>query len=167
MLDTKLMSVVERMQKNEITGFNAYTMLAKKAKDEHNRKVLLRMAGEEKKHYETWKKYTQKDIKPNSFVLFIYSIFNTVFGFTFTLKFMEKLEDADAANYEQYIKELPEAQRISEEEEEHEKELNEILSQVTPIEDLSTKQEAKREKEYESDKAVETMADKIFKLWGV
>ena len=47
MLDTKLMSVVERMQKNEITGFNAYTMLAKKAKDEHNRKVLLRMAGEE------------------------------------------------------------------------------------------------------------------------
>lgn len=48
-----------------------------------------------------------------------------------------------------------------------EKELNEILSQVTPIEDLSTKQEAKREKEYESDKAVETMADKIFKLWGV
>ena len=76
MLDTKLMSVVERMQKNEITGYKAYTMLAKKAKDDHNRKILLRMAGEEKKHYETWKKYTQKDIKPNSFVLFIYSIFN-------------------------------------------------------------------------------------------
>ena len=129
MLDTKLMSVVERMQKNEITGYKAYTMLAKKAKDDHNRKILLRMAGEEKKHYETWKKYTQKDIKPNSFVLFIYSIFNTVFGFPFTLKFMEKLEDKDAANYEQYIKDLPEAQRISEEEEEHEKELIEMLDE--------------------------------------
>lgn len=48
-----------------------------------------------------------------------------------------------------------------------EKELKEILSNVTPIEDLSSKQESKREKEYESDKAVKSMADKIFKLWGI
>jgi len=117
------------MQKNEITGYHAYQMIAKKVKDSHNKSLILKMAGEEMKHYQIWKSYTKEDVKPNRLQLFIYSISNLVFGFTFTLKIMEKLEDKANELYVSYSADLPEAKNISEEEEAHENELIAMLDE--------------------------------------
>jgi vacuolar iron transporter family protein len=129
MLNEKLLNVVKSMQKNEITGYHAYQMIAKKVKDSHNKSLILNMAGEEMKHYQIWKSYTNVDIKPNHLQLFIYSISNLVFGFTFTLKIMEKLEDKANELYVSYSADLPEAKKISEEEEAHENELIAMLDE--------------------------------------
>lgn len=129
MLSEKLLNVVKSMQKAEITGYHAYQMIAKKVKDSHNKALILKMAGEEMKHYHIWKSYTQTDVGPNRVQLFIYSLSNLVFGFTFTLKIMEKLEDKANQLYEDYSVDLPEAKHISAEEEAHEKELIAMLDE--------------------------------------
>jgi len=129
MLNEKLLNVVKSMQKNEITGYHAYQMIAKKVKDSHNKSLILKMAGEEMKHYKIWKSYTKEDVKPNRLQLFIYSLSNLVFGFTFTLKIMEKLEDKANELYVSYSADLPEAKNISEEEEAHENELIAMLDE--------------------------------------
>jgi len=129
MLNEKLLNVVKSMQKNEITGYHAYQMIAKKVKDSHNKSLILKMAGEEMKHYQIWKSYTNMDIGPNRLQLFVYSLSNLVFGFTFTLKIMEKLEDKANELYDSYSADLPEAKHISEEEEAHENELIAMLDE--------------------------------------
>ncbi len=129
MLNEQLLNVVKSMQKAEITGYHSYQMIAKKVKDQHNKSLILKMAGEEMKHYHIWKSYTKMDIKPDRLQLLIYSISNFVFGFTFTLKIMEKLEDKANAQYEKYSTDFPEAKHISEEEEAHEKELIAMLDE--------------------------------------
>ncbi len=129
MLNEKLLNIVKSMQKAEITGYHAYQAIAKKVKDTHNKNLILKMAGEEMKHYHIWKSYTQMDIQPDRLQLFIYSISNLIFGFTFTLKIMEKLEDKATQLYEDYSADLPEAKHISEEEEAHEKELVAMLDE--------------------------------------
>ncbi len=128
-MNEQLLSVVISMQKAEITGHHAYQMIAKKVKDSHNKALILKMAGEEMKHYHIWKSYTKIDVSPNRLQLFIYSISNFIFGFTFTLKIMEQLEDKATAQYEKYSVDLPEAKHISEEEEAHEKELIAMLDE--------------------------------------
>lgn len=128
-MNEQLLNVVKSMQKAEITGHHAYQMIAKKVKDSHNKALILKMAGEEMKHYHIWKSYTKIDVSPNRLQLFIYSISNFIFGFTFTLKIMEQLEDKATAQYEKYSVDLPEAKHISEEEEAHEKELIAMLDE--------------------------------------
>lgn len=129
MLNEKLMNVVRSMQKNEITGYHAYQMIAKKVKDSHNKALILKMSGEEMKHYHIWKSYTKTDVGPNRVQLFLYTISNLVFGFTFTLKIMEKLEDKANQLYKDYSVDLPEAKNISAEEEAHENELIGMLDE--------------------------------------
>ncbi len=41
-----------------------YEEIAKFAKGEENKKILLRLAHEERAHYEIWKKYTDLEMKP-------------------------------------------------------------------------------------------------------
>ena len=51
-----------RLQQEERNGQVIYQRLAGIIKDEHNRKVLECIAGEEQKHYNIWKKHTQRDV---------------------------------------------------------------------------------------------------------
>ena len=55
------------MQQNELTESFVYEKIAKFAKGDENKKVLLRLSAEEKAHYEIWKKYTGIEMKPNKF----------------------------------------------------------------------------------------------------
>ena len=48
------------MQQNEITESVIYAKIAKFAKGDENKKTLLRLAEEEKKHYEIWKLCRQR-----------------------------------------------------------------------------------------------------------
>lgn len=122
-------SVLIKMQKNEITEYEIYSRIAARVKDKNNREVIMRIGREEKVHADIWKKYTGVDVKPNKFKVFLYTMINFLFGFTFALKLMEKGEDDASEVYSTLIKEVPEAKGIYEDENKHEAELLNMLDE--------------------------------------
>ncbi len=124
-----ILKQIQKVQKAEITEYHVYKNIAKRTKDEKNRAILERIAAQEKAHYEIWTRVLNKPAKPNRFAIFIYQILHLLFGYTFTLKIMEKGEagaEAIYAELEQYEKD---AGRIALEEQEHEKELLDMLDE--------------------------------------
>ncbi len=117
------------MQTNEITEFHIYSNIAKRVKDPHNREVLLRIAAEEQAHAGIWESFTGVTIKPKKLKIFWYTLVSRVFGYTFALKLMEKGEDGAAGKYESIAAEVPQAMKISEDEDRHERELLEMLDE--------------------------------------
>lgn len=117
------------MQKGELTEYYVYTNIAKSCKDPKNKEILERIGREEKAHSEIWKRYTGESVKPDQGKIFWYSILNKIFGFTFTLKLMERGEDTASDVYASIISEVPEAARISEDEQAHEKSLIGLLDE--------------------------------------
>jgi vacuolar iron transporter family protein len=115
-------------QKQEITGSIMYQRLAKRQKDEHNKKVLLRIAEDEIKHYHVYKSLTGREIAPGRWQLFLYTLFAIVLGPTFSFKLMEK-DEADAQSNYAKLSGLPEILPIIADEEKHEHELIEMLNE--------------------------------------
>jgi VIT1/CCC1 family predicted Fe2+/Mn2+ transporter len=128
-ISREALSALRNMQRNEITEYHVYSRIAERTKDEENKKVLLRIAAEEKVHAEVWKKYTKDEHKPNMFRVRWYSFLARVFGITFALKRMESGEDAANQAYTKLISEIPEAKRIADEEDRHEQELLSMLDE--------------------------------------
>jgi VIT1/CCC1 family predicted Fe2+/Mn2+ transporter len=116
-------------QKSEITEYHIYSRLAKSIKNEHNRNILNRIAGEEKKHHDIWEKYTQKKVSPSWFKVWAYFIISKLLGLTFGIKLMERGEDKAQVNYEKISKEVPDAKQIKHDENEHEKELINLIDE--------------------------------------
>lgn len=108
------------MQQNELTESVIYSEIAKFAKGEKNKQTLLRLADEEKAHYEIWKNYTNIEMKPERFKVFKYKLIAMIFGFTFAVKLMENGEEASQKEYELIAEEAEESIHIKEQEEEHE-----------------------------------------------
>ncbi len=119
-LSKKADAIVRRMQQNELTESVIYTKIARFAKGEDNKKTLLRIAQEEKAHYEIWKKYTGIEMKAQKAKVFKYKMLAMILGFTFAIKLMEKGEAASQAEYEVLAAEVEESVKIKEQEEEHE-----------------------------------------------
>jgi hypothetical protein len=61
-------------------------------RDPHNRKILERISGDERKHYDLWKEYTQDDVGPDTFQIWKYYLISRVLGITFGIKLMERGE---------------------------------------------------------------------------
>ncbi len=112
-----------KAQRNEITEYHIYKRLAKVSKDEANRKVLNRIAEEEKAHYNIWFRYTDKKVNPSSWDIQRYYWISRIFGLTFGLKLMEQGEENAQINYRSMADEIPEATKVAAEEDHHEKEL--------------------------------------------
>jgi len=128
-ISEKVRKLLLEMQLNEITEYYVYVAIAKGIKDEKNRSILERIAKEEKVHSEIWKKYTQEDVKPSQIKIVFYKVLNKIFGYTFTLKLMENKEGDATQIYKDIALEVPEASRISSEENVHEKALIDMLDE--------------------------------------
>ena len=128
-IDSDINKAALIVQRNEITEYYVYTQLSKICKNPHNAEVLRTMGEEELGHSEYWKKITGVDIKPDNFKVFRNVIKAKVFGLTFTLKQMEKGEKNAQKAYATLIAYYPEAQKIKDEEEAHEKELLNMLDE--------------------------------------
>jgi hypothetical protein len=57
--------ILETFQRTEVTEHHIYKRLAKSIRDPENRLIMEQIANDELRHSEDWKKYTQRDIKPN------------------------------------------------------------------------------------------------------
>jgi VIT1/CCC1 family predicted Fe2+/Mn2+ transporter len=117
------------MQRGEITEYYVYLNIAKKVKNEENRHILERIAHQEKSHYEIWTKIRNAPAKPRRLVVLYYRVLAFIFGYTFTLKLMEKKEGAAEAAYRLLSSIVPEVARIAAEEDVHEKELLALLDE--------------------------------------
>jgi VIT1/CCC1 family predicted Fe2+/Mn2+ transporter len=127
-MDEKIKNQLILFQKNEITEYYVYKNLSKRIKGK-NGQVLEKISKDELKHYNLIKKYTKKDIKPNKFLVFWYILLSYIFGLTFALNAMEKGEELAQINYEDVKDTIPEFSYIISDENEHEKNLLELIDE--------------------------------------
>lgn len=122
-------TIIKKMQQNELTESAIYEAIAKFAKGDENKETLLRLAQEEKAHYEIWKKYTGIEMKPQKGKVFRYKLLARIFGFTFAVKLMENGEEAAQEEYALVAEEVEESAFIRQQEKEHEEALLEMLDE--------------------------------------
>lgn len=128
-ISKKALDIIKKMQQNEITESAVYEKLSKVVKGEENRKVLHRLSQEEHAHYEIWKKYTGKELKPNKWKVFKYTMIARILGFTFAVKLMELGEEGAQKEYALITEEVEESVQIRKQEEEHEQALLNMLDE--------------------------------------
>lgn len=128
-ISADLMNRILKMQRDEITGCILYEKIARRQKDETNKKAFLEISCAERSHYETWKGYTGRDVAPNRRKIALFSVLSRVLGITFTIKFFENGEDVGISDLKAIEQELPEAGAILAEEEAHESRLMEMIDE--------------------------------------
>lgn len=116
-------------QRNEITEHHVYKRLAGTIRSPENKRVLEKIADDELRHYQSWRNYTQQDVKPDKLTVWKYYLISRIFGFTFGIKLMERGEEDAQDNYEQLRGTIPEADVIIRDEGEHESALIELLDE--------------------------------------
>lgn len=128
-LDANTLRILLTMQRNKETEHLIYQRIAKRVRDPEDRQILLRIADEEKRHARIWQDITTREVKPNRFKVFLYSLLASVLGYTFVLKRMESGEDRAIKGYDALIATIPEAQKISEDEQQCEQSLLAMLDE--------------------------------------
>ncbi|MBP2680803.1 MAG: protein of unknown function transrane [Candidatus Krumholzibacteriota bacterium] len=116
-------------QRNEITEYEIYRRIAATVGSAENRRILEKIAADEKRHYEEWMEYTGEPVGPNRFQVWAYYLLSRLLGFTFGVKLMERGEAAAQRGYEAIKSVVPDAERILREEDEHELELLRFLDE--------------------------------------
>ena len=128
-LSQKALSIIKKMQQNELTESVIYAEIAKFAKGDQNKETLLRLSREEKAHYEIWKTYTNIELKPQKLKVLKYKFLARILGFTFAVKLMENGEENAQDEYALIYEEVEESAMIRAQEEEHEHALLEMLDE--------------------------------------
>jgi len=128
-LTEDILKKVIQFQQTEITEYHVYKRLAKRIKSPENAKILDEIAEDERRHYEGWKKYSQREVSPDRFNVWFYYFVSIVFGFTFGVKLMEQGEQAAQVNYEAVARVIPEAAQYQKEENRHEHMLLNMLDE--------------------------------------
>ena len=127
----KALAVIKKMQQSELTESVIYEKIAAFAKGDENKQTLLRLAREEKAHYEIWKKYSGVEMKPQSGKVLWYTLIARILGFTFAVKLMERGEENAQDEYAILAEEVEESIHIRQQEEEHETALLGMLDEET------------------------------------
>jgi VIT1/CCC1 family predicted Fe2+/Mn2+ transporter len=128
LISGELLAEIIQQQQNEINEYIVYQKLAEFCEHEKNKKTLKAIAEEEKQHYEYWKSFTGKELKPQPKVVKKYIVLAKIFGLSFALRLMEKGEQKSAGFYEKISKYYPDALAIKEDEDAHEQKLIDILT---------------------------------------
>jgi vacuolar iron transporter family protein len=128
-LSEKVYKALLEFQRNEITEHFVYNKLSEVIKNENNKSALKKIAGEELIHYKIWQGYTQEEVKPVKWKGFWYYMIARLLGITFAMKLMEKTESDANTAYTSIKDEIPEAERIAEDENRHEQMILSLLEE--------------------------------------
>lgn len=120
---------ITRFQKNEITEHHIYKNLAKRVDGVKNRRIFAQISEDELRHYNVWKKFTGKDVEPDRFRIWLFSMIAMLFGFTFAVKIMEGGEQNAQQEYERVASMGSEIRGLIDDEEEHEQALIAVLDE--------------------------------------
>jgi len=116
-------------QRNEITEHHIYQKIASSMKPGKNRETIERIARDEMRHYEIWRSYTGRDVRPDLLKLWFYYLISRVLGFTFAIKLMEQGENNAQSEYCRIGTRVPEAGAIFKDETDHEDALIRLLEE--------------------------------------
>ena len=111
-----------QFQRNEITEYHIYKHLGERTPGE-NGQVLIKIAEDERRHYQQWKEITGTEVLPNRWMFFLYAFIARIFGLTFAVKMLERGEDGAEEAYGKVAESIPQARHIAREEWEHEQKL--------------------------------------------
>ena len=128
-LDKKTKDIILTSQKNEITEHIIYSKLSQAVKDKQNKEILKQISDDEKRHYDFWKKYTNKDVKPDKLKIWWYYLISRIFGITFGIKLMERGEENAQAIYGKISEQVPSAEQIVHDEDVHEQKLVNMIDE--------------------------------------
>ena len=128
-ISNELMKLVKKAQIDEEQGAILYEFMARREKNEENKKILIKMSQDEKKHAEVWKNITKKNLKPSALSILKFKFITIVMGITFVIKKLQKKENLAQHDYEKMMEELPEAAKMLEDERRHEKELYNMIDE--------------------------------------
>lgn len=129
LIPKEILNQIAILQQGEITEYLVYMRIARRMKDHNNREILEKIALQEKQHHDIWSEYTGKKMKPRMGRVRFFHLLSIVFGFTFTLKIMERGEDKAKRYYESIQDYVGVAVQIAKEEDEHEQELINMLDE--------------------------------------
>ena len=114
-------------QQGEIDAVYMYEKLAKRVKDEADKKAFIRLAGDEARHAEVFRKYTNKDLKPKItkgvMVPFLYK----VLGKKKVYPLIAKAEYDAAEKYKHLLNDFPEIETVMNDEVHHGDAVNDLL----------------------------------------
>jgi len=116
-------------QRLEITEHHIYQRLAQAIHTQDNRKILEKIAQDERRHYQEWKKYTGEDVEPDRIAIWMYYLISRILGFTFGIKLMERGEEKAQSNYTELQSAIPEIDSWIQDENAHEQALIGMLDE--------------------------------------
>lgn len=122
--------LLRSIQQDEIDGYEIYSRLANMQKNIKNKEILSKIASEEKWHYAKIKKLTGIELTPRMSRVYFYTYTASMLGLTFWLKLMENWERQAESSYSVLQQDFPEMEQILLDEEEHEKQLIEMLQEA-------------------------------------
>lgn len=128
-MEAELRNRLIQAQRGEITEHEVYKGLARREAKGHNREVLLRIAEDERQHYEFWARHTGKRPAPRRLIVWAYLWLARLLGLTFAIKLMEKGEEVAQSDYDQIAEAIPEAAAVVRDEHEHENELTAMIDE--------------------------------------
>lgn len=110
-------------QRNEASEYETYSWLASRVRDESNRAILERIAGEERRHYEVFKRLTGTDVGPRRSRVFWYRTLSRGLGLSFGLRLMERGERLTQSVYARLKEQYPQLADVLLDEQRHETEI--------------------------------------------
>ncbi len=111
-LSPDLVKLAAKSARDEHTDGAVYQMLSRHEKNQSFKKALEDLARGEQSHYEFWKAYTHDTaIKTNRLKIYFTLLLRLTLGLTFTMKFLERHEDALHERYRQMMKSIPPADK--------------------------------------------------------
>jgi len=128
-MDNEIKEKILSFQKSEITEHLIYLKLAAIEKNAKNIEVLNKIAADELKHYEIFKRHTREDVLPDRFKVWGYFLIARFLGLTFGLKLMENGEEKAQEAYTKITSGVVEAFEIMKDEGAHERELLEMIDE--------------------------------------
>ena len=106
-----------KRQREEMTGSKIYANLARVVPEPKNKEVLKKIAAVELSHYEFWKQLTNKDVAPSRLKVFFLTWIARVFGLSFGIKLIERVEESNMRALIELKAGIPEIERMIQEEE--------------------------------------------------
>ncbi len=128
-MEKHVLNAICNAQKEEIEGYRIYSKLARRIKNEENSRILKRLAEHERQHYEILKTYSNQDVRPSGFKIFLVTVMARLLGLIFSLKLMEKGEQNAEHVYRDVEDHVPEVGQILRDEDSHEGELLNMIDE--------------------------------------
>lgn len=104
----RLTEIAAEASRDEFTDYTVYMALSKREKNQKFREALKSLAETERAHYDFWRSYVpEQRMKVSRVRVYFVLLLRTILGLTFTLKFLERHEEAVIKRYREIAPSIP------------------------------------------------------------